>query len=128
MLFLNVIVHPGSQSVNFASGFVACAVLRCSSTSVYIPLLGSLAPRHTSKLKSILKLSISVLSFLCTRASTRVSRASPLIRKSSYLKNFQNSKAKRETIQAGLIFSCKAEHCIAQSYTMCYHIGYEDGE
>ena len=28
----------------------------------------------------------------------------------------------------GLIFSCKAEHRIAQSYTMCYHIGYEDGE
>ena len=28
----------------------------------------------------------------------------------------------------GLIFSCKAEYRIAQSYTMCYHIGYEDGE
>ena len=28
----------------------------------------------------------------------------------------------------GLILSYKAEHRIAQSYTMCYHIGYEDGE
>ena len=28
----------------------------------------------------------------------------------------------------GLIISCKAEHRIAQSYTMCYHIGYKDGE